>query len=229
MSREPSWQHVRQLELNGLALAEGIDLADTSKGSNGEGTQNEEKESIPESGRLIDIEKEIANSLELCEAIFYAYEKAIKRRNRVPLSKDRFDQHFFEGGAAKKQMAFGDPHRGYILGVVNNDMGIFTPTHFAPFSLRSGYDLMQELGKSNMIPSIIAITEDLRATLSKMPCWHDIPQSISILQQFHTGEVFRKVIMFNDFFNTPDGRILALRLMSPDVQSKMENSLQVLS
>lgn len=99
------------------------------------------------------------------------YQKAISRRDREPLAEDNFFYHFFGEGSTEPTYMFGDDKKGYILGFLRHD--VFIPTHFAPRGLRGGYNLMKELGASNEIPAVMAITDDLLTTLKKMPEWHD--------------------------------------------------------
>lgn len=134
------------------------------------------------------------------------YSRAMRRRNREPLSEEGFIGHFFESGSAEATYCFGDPERGYLLGVVN--YGVFIPTHFAPKSIRTGYELMKELGGSEEIPAVLAITEDLAETLKKMPEWQAV--DTHFLARFRE-ELAEKQIVHNSH---PGVRRLIVGLMS---------------
>ena len=196
--------------MDALLQSEGEDFASFEA----EEAQKEQDEAWLEHHRLVNIQEEIAPSEELREAVYYAYAKAISRRNREPLPEGRFNYHFFEGGNRGDSVAFGDEKRGYLLGVRDDELGIFTPTHFAPFSMRGGYDLLQELGESDSIPSILAITDDLERTLEKMPCWHSVDLPTEIVAGFHTGELLKKRLMYNEYFTTPEGQRLAMQAVA---------------
>ncbi len=138
--------------------------------------------------------------------IYDWYQKAIGRRKREPLEKERFINHFFKGGTLEPACVYGDWKKGFLLGLLK--YGVFIPTHFAPKSLRSGYQLMKELEFSKKIPVIIAITEDLAKTLEKMPGWKVL--DTKYLSLFR-GEEIEKVIIHNSH---PEVKNLMLGLLS---------------
>ena len=122
--------------------------------------------------------------------IYDWYANAISRRDRKPLEEDRFIAHFFEGGSLDAPYMFGDSEKGYLLGY--SKYGVFIPTHFAPKSMRKGYELMKELGAHEKIPAVMSITDDLVETLKKMPEWRAI--DLSFLSQFRDGEIEKKIV-----------------------------------
>jgi len=128
------------------------------------------------------------------EEIYSWYADAITRRDREPLEIESFHRHFFENGSMDETFAFGDKEKGFLLGY--NKYDIFIPTHFAPKTLRGGYELFQSLGTSKNIASVIAITEDLSETLKKMPAWNHLELNEEILSNFR-GELLKKEIYYN--------------------------------
>lgn len=98
--------------------------------------------------------------------VYSWYAKAMLRRDREPLSENSFNYHFFESGSLEETVAFGENNKGYLLGFKKHK--VFTPTHFAPKTIRGGYELFKALGESEDIPAVLAITEDLAETLEKM-------------------------------------------------------------
>jgi hypothetical protein len=176
-----------------------------------ESDSHEEVSPLP--GNLFEMTQQTFSGEEQ-EALYCAYARAISRRGRIPLEESRFYGHFFEGGSADQPIAYGDWSRGFLLGCVDSDLGIFTPTHFAPLTMRGGYDLFRDLGESTTIPAVVAITADLEETLSKMPCWHPFNLPKPLMATFHTGEELKKSLMHNEFFNTPDGALLAFKALS---------------
>lgn len=211
MYREKWWQNKGEIQqADTQNQKEGMDLASYEK----EVAALENHETWLNSHRLIDVQEELRPSEELCEAIYFAYAKAISRRERQPLEKARFDTHFFNGGNKEGSVAFGDKHRGYLLGSKDSMWNIFTPTHFAPFSMRSGYELLAELGESAEIPAILAITDDLEQTLSKLPSWHTLDLPDHHVAGFHTGELLSKRLMYNDYFMSPEGQHLAMQALA---------------
>ncbi len=76
----------------------------------------------------------------------------------------------------------------------NVEHGVFIPTHFAPRNIRKGYFLIRELGESDKVPAVMAITEDLSKTLKKLPSWHIVDlKELGIFR----GEEVRKDIAYN--------------------------------
>jgi len=128
---------------------------------------------------------------ELHNQIYEWYRNAIERRDREPLGEESFRYTFFKGGARESTKAFGDEHLGFLLGDENH--GRFFPSHFAPRTLRGGYELMQKLGRSD-IPAVLSITPDLARTLEKMPEWKTVDLGIETF--FHGGKV-KKIIAHN--------------------------------
>jgi len=136
------------------------------------------------------------NGEEKAREIFDWYEKAITRRNREALGLGSFLYHFFGEGSSEKNYLFGDDHDGYVLGVVRH--GVFIPSHFAPRSLRGGYRLIKDLGESQEIPAVLAITDDLAETIKRIPSWHNL--GISFPARFR-GEVHNKQLVYNSHPN----------------------------
>lgn len=127
------------------------------------------------------------------EVVYSWYEKAMRRRDREPLEEERFVQHFFEHNDSYEYFAYGDSERGYLLGVLKH--GVFIPTHFAPKSLRGGVELVKDLGESQDIPSVMAITPDLKDTITKIPTWrnHKLGHFVSMFRD----EQVPKEIVYN--------------------------------
>ncbi len=124
------------------------------------------------------------------------YAVAMSRRGREPLEADRFVDHF-EGMSTDPTFAFGNKEKGYLLGYLKS--GVFIPTHFAPKTMRGGYDLFKKLGDSTNIPAVVSITDDLKDTLIKMPSWHAL--DMSFLSSFRNVTVNKK-IMYNSHPDT---------------------------
>lgn len=159
-------------------------------------TKNSDAENISED---ILKQKELKETGEILEEsnwldIYNNYAEAIQRRNREPLGAESFYNHFFSEGSFDKTFAYGDKAKGYLLG--SKKFNIFIPTHFAPKSLRGGYELMQELGESQGVPSVMAITEDLGRTLDKMPSWQKLKID-EVIMAYFKGELVKKEIYFN--------------------------------
>jgi hypothetical protein len=131
----------------------------------------------------------------------------MQRRERQPLSKDSFVCHFFEREGFDDTFSYGDNEKGYLLGF--QKFGVFIPSHFTPKTLRGGYDLLKELGDSDTIPAILAITEDLAKTLKKMPTWHRIEIGEDV-QSYFRGELVKKDIYYNSH---PEVQNLMMGLM----------------
>lgn len=128
------------------------------------------------------------------DEIYSWYADAIARRDREPLNKESFHRHFFEEGSFDETFAYGDKEKGFLLGYHKYD--IFIPTHFAPKTLRGGYELFHSLGSSKNIASVIAITEDLSETLKKMPAWNRLELNEEIFNNFR-GQLLKKDIFYN--------------------------------
>lgn len=126
--------------------------------------------------------------------IYDSYAKAMSRRDREPLAEESFYEHFFNDGSLDETFAYGNSEKGYFLGF--NKFNVFIPTHFAPKTLRGGYELVKELGDNQNIPAVMAITEDLGKTLDKMPSWKKIEISEEILSYFR-GNIVKKEIYYN--------------------------------
>jgi hypothetical protein len=141
------------------------------------------------------------------EEVYDWYKTAIARRNREPLSKDSFMNHFFGEERYDKNFGYGNKEKGYLLGF--DKFGVFVPSHFAPKTLRGGYDLIASLGESDDIPAILAVSEDLALTLDKMPSWHHLDIDKKIMSYFHGNEI-KKDIYYNSH---PDTENLAYGLM----------------
>ena len=141
------------------------------------------------------------------------YSNAISRRGREPLEQERFISHF-EGMSFDPTFAFGEREKGYLLGYLK--YGVFVPTHFAPKTMRGGYELMKRLGESTSIPAVMDITEDLKETLSKMPSWKVL--DVSFLATFNE-ELAEKEIVYNSH---PDTKNLMLGLVSEYLKEAKE-------
>lgn len=138
----------------------------------------------------------IEDNPELVEDIYSWYKNAMERRGREPLEEGRFISHFFKGGSIDDTFSYGDLEKGFLFGF--EKYGVFVPTHFAPKTIRGGYELIKNLGESNHIPSVMSITPDLTDTISKMPSWHVM--DLSFLQSFR-DEILSKNIVYNDHPN----------------------------
>lgn len=161
---------------------------------------SEQKESIPD--ELLDTDRFLEMYGEdFADEIYQWYKKAIERRDREPLEEYRFSDHFFGKERRQRNYMFGDYQRGYLLGEYRD--GVFIPTHFAPRSLRKGYELIKELG-SGQLPAVMLITEDIAKTLQKMPAWKI--EDLEIPRSFR-GEDVKKKIAHNQF---------------PDVEEKLQ-------
>lgn len=139
------------------------------------------------------------------EEVYEWYVAAISRRDREPLEFGRFVSHF-EGLSFDPTFVFGDRKKGYVLGYLK--YGVFVPTHFAPKTIRGGYELMKSLGESTNVPAVMSVTEDLERTLSKMPSWKTL--DIGFLAYFRK-ELAKKNIVHNSH---PDTMNLMLGLVS---------------
>jgi hypothetical protein len=154
-----------------------------------EAEKNGEKEEIKLIYADVFFEKE---GKEAVEEIYDWYQKAINRRNREPLSEERFIHHFFEQGSTENIYMFGDMDGGFLLGIMKSE--VFIPTHFAPRTMRRGYELLKQLGKGDM-PVVLSITDDLAQTIKKMPEWQ-LEEGIQIPSIFR-GEDTKKNIVHN--------------------------------
>lgn len=106
------------------------------------------------------------------DEIYEDYAKAMRMRQREPLSEDRFQSHFFNNLNKGKSIAFGSEKDGYLLGNEVDD--VFVPTHFAPTGLRQGYRLIKDAMQADR-PTALFITDDLAETVSKMDGWKRLP------------------------------------------------------
>ena len=181
-----------------------------------------------ENGDYLENEKEIISGIDLVNTndfferngsdsaitVYEWYAKAISRRNREPLDEDRFIYHFFEGGSSETTYMYGDLQRGYLLGYLKYD--VFIPTHFAPKNIRTGYDLVKELGGSKKLPCVMAITKDLVATITKFPEWKEF--DLNFLSSFREKQE-RKYIVYNEH---PKVQQLMLGLLSEYVNEHEE-------
>ena len=142
------------------------------------------------------------------------YASAILRRDREPLESERFVGHF-GGMSLDPTFAFGEREKGYLLGYLK--YGVFVPTHFAPKTMRGGYELMKRLGESTSVPAVMSITEDLKDTISKMPSWQLL--DIGFLASFRE-ELSEKQIVYNSH---PDTKNLMLGLVSEYLEEAKGN------
>ena len=155
---------------------------------------------------LINTKDIIIDNPEIKEEIYSWYKSAIERRGRESLEEDRFVAHFFEGGSFDETFSYGDLEKGFLLGF--EKYGVFIPTHFAPKTIRGGYELIKNLGESNDIPAVMSITPDLTDTISKMKSWHVV--DLSFLSSFR-DEITDKNIVYN---NHPNVKNLMLGLVN---------------
>jgi len=121
--------------------------------------------------------------------IYSDYVTSIKMRDREPLDKQKFFNHFFSGGNINQSIAFGSMKDGYLLGSDIN--GVFVPTHFAPAGLRQGYRLIKEVLEINT-PTALFITQDLVETIQKMEGWKILPFRI---ETDFRGDVTEKTLV----------------------------------
>ncbi len=126
------------------------------------------------------------------DTLYEWYSTAMQRREREPLEQERFERHFFEGASLDTPMGYGNKNDGYLLGGIRQN--IFIPTHFAPKTIRGGYNLFKNLGESNNVSAVVAITEDLAETLVKLPSWKKL--DFTIPANFR-DELASKIIMYN--------------------------------
>lgn len=144
------------------------------------------------------------------EEIYSWYASAMSRRERWPLERERFFSHFFYGGSLEPTYIFGDKERGFLLGFLKH--GIFIPTHFAPKSLRSGYELFKELGESKRTPVVTAVTPDVAETLKKIKGWRTL--KLSLLAYFNS-DLVKKMVVYN---SSPGIRLKMLALVKEFIE-----------
>ena len=193
------------------------EVGDLSLDTEEEPTTKEKKythERIPHG--LISTSELLEKQGDTLEDVYVWYAAAIGRRDREPLPADRFISHF-EGLSFDPTFAFGDREKGYLLGYLK--YGVFVPTHFAPKTMRGGYDLMQRLGDSENVPAVMSVTEDLSDTLAKMPVWQ--PLDIGFLAMFR-DEIGEKKIIYNSH---PDTQNLMLGLVAEYLQESKDSEL----
>ncbi|MFA6322116.1 MAG: hypothetical protein WCX71_01415 [Candidatus Buchananbacteria bacterium] len=150
--------------------------------------------------------------------VYNWYHSAISRRKREPLEEGRFMYHFFEGGSTEDNYMYGDSKGGYILGLVRH--GLFIPTHFAPKSLRGGYDVLKRLGTNADVPAVMGITDDLAATIKKMPEWIDTGMTFPA---WFRGQVEQKHLVRNSH---PDSEKLLPLLVQDYLDENREDDPQ---
>lgn len=198
MPQEKFW--TPEAESDRRFLEELID-AETPEDFLSEKTYSHEK--IPHD--LIPTEKLFDSEGVTLEDVHEWYASAIARRERSALAIDRFIGHF-EGLSSDPTYAFGERDKGYLLGYLK--YGVFVPTHFAPKTMRGGYELMKKLGDSENTPAIMSVTEDLSDTLAKMPSWKAL--DMGFLASFRE-ELKEKKIVYNSH---PDTKNLMFGLVS---------------
>jgi hypothetical protein len=142
----------------------------------------------------------------LPDQIYKWYSAAIQRRDRQPLEEGRFIAHFFEGLSFDETFAFGNLEKGFLLGFLK--YGVFTPTHFAPKTMRGGYELIKTLGESLDVPAVMSVTQDLTETISKLQAWHKV--DMSFLAMFR-DQLEQKDVVYNSH---PDVRNLMMGLVA---------------
>lgn len=140
------------------------------------------------------------------DEVYWWYHDAMLRRGRDPLDRDRFLYHFFDGGSSEATYGYGEREDGYLMGVAK--YGVFVPTHFAPRTLRSGYELISRLGDDGETPALMVITPDLVDTITKLPSWKFA--DLSFLSQFRDDSVTKEVV----YNSHPNVERLALGLLS---------------
>ncbi len=150
----------------------------------------------------------------LVDEVYQWYSGAISRRDREPLPEDRFHSHFFGEMSTDPTYAFGEREKGYLLGFLK--YGVFTPTHFAPKTMRGGYDLVKSLGESKDVPAVMSITPDLTETVSKLPSWTKV--DLSFLSTFRE-ELQQKDVVYNSH---PDVRNLMMGLVAEYLDENKE-------
>jgi hypothetical protein len=126
------------------------------------------------------------------ENIYIWYAEAMQRRNRLALNYSDFIYHFFEMGSWESTVSYGNLEKGYVFGFYKNE--IFIPTHFAPKTMKSGYELFKELAENKSLPVATAVTTDLAETLMKMKGWHRLK---SKFLSYFSSEIKEKVIVHN--------------------------------
>lgn len=205
--------------------AEGMEYLDQDfgKGVELESKQynNFDKIKVPESipPELVRTEslKESLDSVDL-EAIYEWYKGAMMRRDREPLNKEAFIHHFFEEGSREPTYAKGDMEKGFILGFYKYDM--FIPTHFAPKSIRTGYELFKELGEDTEMAVATAVTKDLAETLLKMDGWHKMNTTF---MSYFSGGLKEKVLVYNSA-NSVRNKLIKLAKQFWEETKSIENS-----
>ena len=140
------------------------------------------------------------------DLVYDYYRKAISRRKREPLDEDSFEYHFFHGGSFDEPYIYGNPEDGYVLGFTKQQ--VFIPTHFAPRTLRGGYNLFNYLGNSKHIPDVLSITEDLVETIQKIDSWKVLDETYST---YFRDEMVGKTIVYNSYPNIEDKLILLVQ------------------
>ncbi len=150
-------------------------------------------EEFPIPSGILDTDKFEGGQEEL-DAIYGWYADAMLRRDRQPLEQNRFQRHFFEEGARNKTYMYGDMEKGFVFGFCK--YGIFIPTHFAPKTMRGGYEIFKTLAENKEIPVVGAVTEDLADTLKKMKGWKT--WKISLLAYFN-NDLIDKVVVYNSY------------------------------
>lgn len=151
------------------------------------------------------------------EEIYSWYSLAMQRRDREPLEIKSFFDYIFDKDDYGQIFSYGDKEKGYLFG--SNKFGVFFPTHFAPKTLRAGYDLFAALGDSDNLPAMLAITEDLSETLKKMPNWHKLEIDKDIIS-FFRGKSVKKEIFYNSH---PGVKNLMLGLLMEHLNEKNDN------
>lgn len=144
--------------------------------------------------RSVDIPQKLGVSF---DDIHKWYSDAMQRRNRAALDQDRFESIFAYENYDKSRFAFGSAEKGFLFGDVLN--GVFVPSHFAPRTMRGGYEVIRDLGQSPHIPAVMAVTEDLKDTLEKMPSWKVLDFTFI---GFFRGQFIPKKIVYNSHPDT---------------------------
>lgn len=118
------------------------------------------------------------------------YENAMHRRRDYTYR--RLKNHLFDDGV----IGVKSPDDGSLLiearaSKVPTNKTIFHPTHFAPESLRKGYNLIRELAESSQ-PTMFTVTKDLSPMLEKQGFI-----KVEEIPQIFNGEMVTKDVLLN--------------------------------
>lgn len=142
---------------------------------------------------------ELSDELSL-EEIHHNYEAAMLRRRSYVLEYERFVAYI-----QKLDIHSVCLGKSYIFGTIQNN--VFVPTHFAPFGIREGAELIRELQKTAVA---FVVPDDLGTMLKKMGykeipfskhtlCFDDIRGNIEKKIYISSYAAILKAIAFNIF------------------------------